>query len=251
MTVLVGVKCKNAVIIGSDSAVSSGIGGLEGAYTVEHPGQKIDIICDQIIVAGTGAKGLGQRFVGLISDAWAERVLISKSPIEVGRMIAERSVKNFATTQAPKNYGALVAFPGKHKAELCEFEYGNLQPELKTDDSWYVSMGVAQTVADTLLGLARETFWKHGPPSREDGIFAAIWVLHLTIAMYPTGVSPPIQMAVLEGKAGKDLTARCLSKDEIGQHEAHVSPLMEYIGKYRETLKMAESSASEAPSPSG
>ncbi len=245
MTVLVGVRCEDAVIIGSDSAVSTVVGN---SYTVEHPARKISIIDDQIIVAGTGSLGLGQRFVGVVSDLWENRHFVSKAPVEIARIISHEALKNFTSTNAPLSYGALVTFPNKQKAELCEFEYPSLQPELKKDDSWYVSMGSGQLVADTLLGVARKTFWRRGPPSREDGIFAAIWVLNLTIEICPSPVSPPIQMAILESRAGKRI-ARYLSGDEISQHESQVSPLMEYFGAYKDNLEKAEVSAPDTPSP--
>ena len=51
-------------------------------------------------------------------------------------------------------YGALVAVPFGRCGELIEFPF-DLQPELKTDENWYVSMGAGQAVADPLLGLDR------------------------------------------------------------------------------------------------
>lgn len=55
-------------------------------------------------------------------------------------------------------FGALLAFPCNHIPHLCEFEVGTLQPELKTNKLWYVSMGSGQTIADPFLALMREVF---------------------------------------------------------------------------------------------
>ena len=248
MTVLVGVKCTDAVIIGSDSALSSAIGD---SLTVEHPGKKIFIIDERIIIAGSGAVGLTQRFTNSVSTLWDAKKLVSKNPIDFSTEISRTVVRDFISTDAPlKDFGGtLVAFPNDHKTELCEFD-PKVQPQLRDHNSWHVSLGYGQLVADTLLGLARKAFWGNGPPRKEDGIFVAIWVLSLTIEMCPVGVSGPIQMAVLEKNTetkGKGLVARNLSDDEISCHESQVTSLIEYLGQYKNNLKEQENVAPQTP----
>ena len=61
-------------------------------------------------------------------------------------------------------YGSLVAFPHNGEFELCEFRTSNFQPEFKTDDIWYVSMGSADH-RRPCLGFIRQAFWNDGVPS--------------------------------------------------------------------------------------
>ena len=250
MTVLVGVKCKDAIIVGSDSAVSAT--DPNNFLTVEHPGKKISIIDNHVIVAGTGSIGFGQRFEDVTTKFWRlESAPQRDTPVnfstELSRLALLDFQRTFAVQQQLLNYGALVAFPLKSKLELCEFEYPRFQPELKTESSWYVSMGGAQPIADALLGFACRVFWPDGPPNKEAGIFAAIWVLSLTIEMFPSGVSAPIQMAVLEKSGTKRPTARYLSKEEIDRHESQIEPLMEYFGRYKDQLRQPVSPPPTSP----
>lgn len=57
MTILVGLLCKEGIVIGADSSATFGSAQFR---TIEQPTDKIEIIDNQIIVAGTGQIGLGQ-----------------------------------------------------------------------------------------------------------------------------------------------------------------------------------------------
>ena len=58
MTVLVGVLCQEGVILGSDSSATFAAGNLN---TIEQSVQKTFVIGNDVILATTGAGGLGQR----------------------------------------------------------------------------------------------------------------------------------------------------------------------------------------------
>ena len=251
MTLVVGVRCTDGVVVGTDSAVTFASGQHE---TIEQPlRQKIDIIQDQIIVAGTGQVGLGQRFVDITEQHWKKKDLQEKSIIDVGRMLAQSAVQDFLGTGVRTvNYGALVAVPCKHKAELIEFALNDFQPEVKTGDIWYASMGSGQPVADPLLGFMRKTFWGDSPPSRQDGVFAVTMVLKLGCEMAPMGVAEPIQIAVLApnpNDKGK-LHAFRLTEEELLEHEGNVKSAIEYFSKYKEILHETPSSKELPPAPS-
>ena len=248
MTLVVGVRCTDGVVVGTDSAVTFGSGQHQ---TIEQPlQQKIDIIQNQIIVAGTGQVGLGQRFVDVTEQHWKNKDLQEKSVIDVGRMLARSAIQDFfATGIKTVNYGALVAVPCKYKAELIEFAVNDFQPEVKTRDIWYASMGSGQLVADPLLGFIRKTFWGDSPPSRQDGVFAVTMVLKLGCEMAPTGVAEPIQIAVLspDPKNKGKLSAFRLTKEELLEHEGNVKSAIEYFSKYRESFHKT-STPKELPS---
>ena len=238
MTLVVGILCTDGVVIGTDSAVTFGTG--QGFHTIEQPlRQKIDIIDERVIVTGTGEVGLGQRFVDIVKKRWAEKDLRTNNIVDVGRRLARPAMEDFASTNvAQGSYGALVALPCGRKAELVEFAVGNFQPEVKTKDNWYASMGSGQLVADPLLGFMRTAFWGDNPPNRQEGIFAATMVLKLGCEMAPEGVEEPIQMAVLSpdrDNKGK-LSARRLEEGELDEHRGNVEDAIKYFGKYRDIL---------------
>lgn len=252
MTLVVGILCTDGVVIGTDSAVTLGTG--DGHATIEQPLQeKISIFRDSVIVAGTGEIGLQQRFNDIMETKTrpntGDRSLKSMRAIDVGMLLSREAVENFTHTYATKGrYGALVALACRNAPTLIEFGLDAFQPELKNKDCWYVSMGSGQSVADPLLGFVRRVFWGDDPPNRQDGVFAATMVLHLGCEMAPSGVSAPIQIAVLEQDKRRNWTADRLGKDKIEGHIANVETAIEYFKDYREALFAEDQTAPEEPS---
>lgn len=236
MTIVVGIRCVTDVIIGTDSAAM--VTAATHQPTIQQSGrQKIEIIQDQVIVAGTGEVGLGQRFVDTVEHSWDNPGFQQASVMDIGRSLSRDAIGDFSQTGAPKNaYGALVAVPCRDAPELIEFAVTNLQPEVKSKGNWYVSMGIGQSIADPLLEFLCTIFWSDELPSRQDGLFAATMVLQLTCSMAPSFVSEPIQIAVLGPNEKNQLSARRLSEDELLEHKQNVNDAMEHFKSYRDVL---------------
>lgn len=236
MTVLVGLWCKDGVVIGTDSAMTFEASAQQ--LTIEQPlHRNIDVIADRIVVAGTGQVGLGQRFVDTASMLWAKKSFQEKSAVDIGRLLAHHAIEDFQSTSVvPGSYGALVAVPRGRRAELIEFSSSGFQPEVKGETNWYVSMGAGQSIADPLLGFIRAAFWKDEPPNRREGLFFATMVLKLACDMAPLGVAAPVQLAVLEPDRKGQLFARILTRDELGEHEDNVESAMAHFRGYRSLL---------------
>lgn len=237
MTVIVGIRCKDGVVIGTDSAMTFGPSAQQP--TIEQPfHEKIAIVSGHIIVAGTGEIGLGQRFTDVAERLWREKAFQGKSAIGIGRLLAKGAVEDFSATQVKQgSYGALVAVPSNRTAELIEFSLSHFQPEIKTQANWYVSMGSGQAVADPLLGFVRSTFWGNEPPSRQEGIFAVTMVLKLACEMAPFGVAEPIQMALLSPQVKGPPSAFKLTEEELLEHMGNVEGAIDHFKKYRGLLR--------------
>lgn len=224
MTSLVGINCKDGVVIGADSATTF----TAGAYpTIEQISDKITIMHDQIIVAGTGSVGLGQRFEAIVEELWNKSEEIKAATvthIQIGVHLSATARHNFSQTgyypqanyrnDAP--YGALVAFPIASKSYLCQFEYGSFQPEFELEKIWYCSMGSAQPITDPFLALIREVFWDDGLPTVKEAVFAATWTLSHAVDVNAGGVNAPVRIAVLED--GADPKARILEDADLEEH---------------------------------
>jgi hypothetical protein len=218
MTSIVGILCKDGVVIGADSSATFANGQFR---TIEQPMEKIEIIGNHVIVVGTGQVGLGQRFCEIVRKAWNEKAF-SSSPVDVGKFLSGTAINDFVQTSAPKGqYGAFVAFPSNHRPQLCEFAVPDFQPELRTENIWYGSMGSAQPITDPFLGLIREVFWSNGMPSLQDGVFATTWTLDYAVKVNPGGVNGPVRIAVLELIKGQS-EARIISDDELGEHRQNI-----------------------------
>lgn len=229
MTVVVGILCRDGVVIGSDSSATFGVGQIR---TIEQQTRKIDIINELFILAGTGQVGLGQRFNHVIKhviDGFKGNLPL---PIEFCRIITHNAINNFQSTGVnPGQYGALLAFAHNNDFFLCEFDQSNLQPELKNDQIWYVSIGSGQLMSDPFLGFIRKIFWKNGMPTINEGIFSAVWTIQHAIDLNPGGINGPISIAILE-RNHEAFHARFLSGEEIQEHVSNVTELERYIGNY-------------------
>lgn len=243
MTAIVGLLCTDGIIIGSDSSVTFIAGRVE---TIEQPIEKISIIDNHIIVAGTGPIGLGQRFERIVNALWSEKKF-NGHYIDCAKLISSETIKDFSSTGAPKGaYGALVAFPVEGKKYLCEFQQSDLQPEFKTKDIWFVSMGSSQPITDTFLAFMRDIFWMNGPPTVADGIFAVLWTLQMAIQINPGGVNGPVRIAVMSKTKGS-LNARLLSDEELAETRQAVDEMKSLMRKLRDSHTQENSTVPHPP----
>ena len=72
MTAIVGIRCKDGVVIGSDSSATFGDGVGRGVIE-QLTSRKIQIVGESVIVAGTGAVGHMQRFSAVIQTLWNQK----------------------------------------------------------------------------------------------------------------------------------------------------------------------------------
>ncbi|HCJ1109590.1 TPA: hypothetical protein NQN63_000189 [Legionella pneumophila] len=233
MTVLVGINCKDGVVIGADSSATSAMGQYP---LIEMQTKKIDIINDKIIVAGTGQVGLGQRFKSIVKNAWDQGVF-KHDHVEVGRQLSQKALTDFGSTQAVKgSFGALVAFCCKKQVHLCEFPSNDFQPEFKeTSRLWYVAMGSGQALAEPFLAFIRDVFWEKEIPSIQDGIFAAYWTLSHTIQLNAGGINGPINIATLRC-INNDFQAKIFEEEELAEHKENISAIKSRLREYRQEI---------------
>lgn len=250
MTAVVGVLCRDGVVVGSDSSATFSIDGPHS--TIEQPTEKIYVIDDRVVVAGTGSVGLGQRFCrvvkGLVAEKGKERMLCNPEPIQIAKAFSKFAQMDFAETGAKLGqYGCLVAFPSSDKPHLCELALADYQPQLFDDRIWYGSLGSTQTISDAFLGFIRGIFWKDGPPTVAGGIFATLWTLQHAIDVNPGGVNAPARIAALAPDRDGKLMARILAEAELEQYRQSIDEAKAYLGRYAMKLE-APQQAHELPS---
>src|SRR2546421_3146108 len=69
MTLIIGVKCKDGVVMGSDSAATF---SAMGQNTIRQDTRKLDILGESVIVGISGYIGLGQRIRAQIQALWTD-----------------------------------------------------------------------------------------------------------------------------------------------------------------------------------
>jgi ATP-dependent protease HslVU (ClpYQ) peptidase subunit len=240
LTAIVGIRCKDGVVIGADSSATFGDGST--LRTIEQPTEhKIEIIDNTIIVAGTGYVGHMQRFDAVVRGLWTSKALVAKSDIEVGKAISSAALKDFDSTHTTQNiqFSALVAYPSKDQAVLCELPGLRMmfQPEIKkVNDLWWTSVGSGQPITDPFLALLRQVFWSDGAPTVQGGIFTALWALKHACDVNPGGIKEPIKIAIMKREAGR-LGSKMLSEDELAEHHSSVREATKHMATFRNILE--------------
>ncbi len=248
MTVLVGVRCSNGVVVGADGSTTFTAGQQK---TIEQPTKKkIVIIRDHVIVACSGYVGHAQRFSHLVERLWDDDSFKNKGSIDIGKMLSREGIQEFQQTYVKDlNLSVLVACSAKQEPLLCELPGTNiLQPEIKDpDDIWYVSVGSGQPIVDPFLGFLRSIFWEKNPPNLRGGIFMTLWALRHACEVNPGGINEPISIAVLERKK-ENFKARLLSEEELKEHRDMVKSATDHMASFQEIL-LGQSGATEVPRP--
>lgn len=258
MTIIVGVRCTDGVVIGADSMATSSAGPQRLIQILSD--DKINIISQKIIIACTGAVGLSQRFYSVVKAAWDPPNKWFQKPCnECIREIARAALKDFDHTgvqrfppaQGGLQFGSLMAAPLDGAAQLIEFSPSDFQPEIKRDHLHFVSMGSGQVLADPFLAFVSRVLWGEKQPDVQMGAFGVYWVLSHTIQYAPGGVGPPIKIAVLKKEKG-DWVARSFEGTELQEPEQHVAEIEKLIASYpKASIEAAKGSPPPVPPKEG
>lgn len=250
MTLIIGIRCTDGIVLGADGAATL---GTTFQPTVVQPMRKLDIIRDSIIVGVSGPAGLGQLFKGEIDKLWQEQKLSGKKPFEAMSILREAMWKHAgpnweATAVVSRTLGAqaaisastgtIMALPVSKLHCLFQFDH-QCSPEQATEDLPFASVGNAQWIADPFLAFLRRIFWKDKSPSLVDGIFATLWALDHAIVTNPGGVANPKQLVILE-KLSRDWKARELQDAELQEHYQAIEEAEKSLANFRDKLRQPE-----------
>lgn len=217
MTLVIGILCKDGVVVASDSEVtlSNEIGGQRA--------KKIFLADSRTIFSGAGDVGMGQTFLEhfkteIHRDQFFEgvelptklkdKILSSLSSVGAPFREAWRNSKNFN-----EGFDSIVAIPHNDTPYLFSIT-ANYHACMATDDIPWFSAGKGSPAADAYLIFIRRLLWGGMRPSLAQGKFAATWTIEYVKQSISGGVGGPIQMAVLSG-GGSTWKAKEISSAEI------------------------------------
>jgi hypothetical protein len=254
MTVVIGLKCSEGVVLGSDGAATLGTMGLR---TIVQPTAKLSLIENKAIFGFSGQVGLSQLYydracatcatiqdVGLpevcrrLRDGFLQDANISFQAAALARQVVGSVASENIASQT------LIALGVQGQPELIQFDY-QCHPEWTTNELPFVSIGSGETIADPFLAWIRYVFWRRRLPTLAEGRFAVYWTLTHAIRTAPGGIGPPIQMATLERKRD-EVTARELSEAELEEHKVAIS---EYENLIRELFGLQKRGPAPPPPP--
>ncbi len=213
MTLIIGIKCSDGIVMGADGAATF---GSLGQQTIRQETKKLDIIENRVIVGTSGPIGLGQRIKSEIQALWTDgrQNLGAQKPAEAMRIVREalwQKHLNLEMQVAQVTAGVIgqqlalqsalsqtvVCLPLNGVSRLIQFDHQGA-PEEAMDTLPFVAIGSGQSIADPFLAFLRRLFWCDCLPTLNDGIFSTLWTLEHAIKTNPGGVSDPKQIIVLE-----------------------------------------------------
>jgi 20S proteasome alpha/beta subunit len=229
VTLLVGILCKDGVVMGSDSAATFGASGI---HTIgQQEVLKVQRLNDHILYSATGAIGVSQLVADKLQRLWAPSDFRSPSnPDEVmnriGREILSVTGAYLQSATWLRALGrddgtsvckSLVAMPVGDKPQLYQFD-ANGAPERTMIGLPFVSLGSGQLIADPFLALLKRLLWKDTEPTLAEGRLAAVWTIDHVNRTNPGGVGGHIQLAILANAGGNEYTTSSLSEADVDEH---------------------------------
>jgi 20S proteasome alpha/beta subunit len=229
LTILVGVRCTDGVVIGADSMVTSSAGA---SPLVQEPiAEKLQLVGSKAILACTGSVGLAQR-VKIIADEMWKKKQFSGAGMKVATTLAGLALQDFGSSHVQKhpqagiNFGALMAMVVENEPYLVEFGSTDFQPEMKQDTLFCVSMGSGQLLADPFLAFVKRVLWKDKMPDVERAKIGVYWALSYTCGLAAGGVGGTLKLGVLK-RQGIDWSASVLADtQEQAQYIASLESLI-------------------------
>ena len=262
MTLIVGIKCKDGIVMGSDGAATL---GTMGQTTIVQPVRKLETISNAIVLGVSGPIGIGQTFKGVIKKLWEEdKFHGKKEPYEAMEILSkslwEHLKPEFQKASIAKSVidnialisticSVLIAIPISKK--LCLFQFNQqCSPEEATGNLPFVSIGSGQKIADPFLAFLRRIFWPNEDelPSLEEGILTVLWTLEHAIRTHPGGVSDPKQIITIKKENNKYKIYEFQEK-ELEEHLEGIYDIEKYLSEYPSKLKGDIDTEGKIPAP--
>ena len=220
MTLIIGVKCENGIVIGADSIATYGT--PTGTPTIEQEiDSKISVEDGDVIVATSGAVGLSQLILDELHGNWNK---IKKRPANRARTdITKHLWSHIGPAMERSNLAQHLLGPAARQSAICasiialplDGMHRLLQfvPQADSEECTLelpmVALGSGQPQADPFLAFVKRIFWNNSAPKTiPEGIFGVLWTLqHVSTVKAGGGVGGKASIAVLE-KARQRLEGR-------------------------------------------
>lgn len=238
MTLIVGILCKDGAVIGADSASTSSSGNQN--ILEFGPVDKIKVVRECVVTAGTGQVGLSQRSTDTLEKLYRNQPP-SGSGLDIARTMCKSMVDDCKSTSLSRiEYGCLTAYAANNNSEIClaEFIYGDFQPEMKTKQAPFGCIGSGQLYADPFLAFLWRVFFKDELPTIRQAILYTTWTLQHAINVNTGGVNGPMRIATLELSERKPVVTKLDEVDGslqegmtmVNDAETHLKKCLDEIG---------------------
>ena len=249
MTVAIGFRCRDGIVLGADSMLTQSIGHLNVGH---HLGIKVQTLTGNQVLAFAGDVGQAGRFRSMCESS-ADLIHEATDPLQYPLTLSGAIIKQFNETgiRDAIDVSTLLSFVFKGECQLCAFE-GSLQPRLLDEHHYYVALGSGKLSADPFLRFLADIFCADGPPSVSEAIWLTTWIIEHVCAVTPGGVAPPVRICVIEREEGGDWGSRTLDTDELGEHHQSIEDAKAALREWRSLLapkRTGETPSSAPPIP--
>lgn len=229
MTLIVGIFCKDGVVLAADSSATFAATGR--ATIGQQEMRKVSRVNDHILFAGTGAVGIGQLISDKVLSLWNDKKLGGeKTPDaimdEIGKQVGTLVGPYLQTGQIQHQLTgdagsslckSVIALPVKQKAYLFNFDF-NGAPERSSIDLPFIALGSGQPIADPFLAFLARIIWGSSQPDVKQGRLAAIWTINHVCRTNPGGVGGSIRLSTLMNQPNAQPQVEEASDNDIQEH---------------------------------
>jgi 20S proteasome alpha/beta subunit len=239
MTLIIGIKCSDGVVLGADGAATLAVMGQPTIR--QQVRNKLQLLDSQTVLGVSGPVGIGQRFAGFLQQVLQQGIQLngqhqplSKVPafvvmqvirdnfwniirpeVEISQKMAQ-SLGNSAMFQTAISTSLVCLLLCDEPALFSFDEKG--APEQATSDLPFVAIGGGQQIADPFLAFIRRIYWPRDLPNVDQGIFATVWALHQAIKTNAGGVGEPIQIVIVRKADGHSWRAEEMPEATWQEH---------------------------------
>lgn len=173
MTLIVGAKCSDGVVLGADGAATLGDPALSQS-TVIQPVSKLKTLQSRMVMGVAGPIGLGQLYVDQVESLWRDNKLgravnLPEAQRRIASAIYQDAGPAVKRGQALALTQSVVALPiggPDGRPELLQCNHIG-EAEAATDDLPFVAIGSGQSIADPFLrsyatsfGVIDPSYWR-------------------------------------------------------------------------------------------
>jgi 20S proteasome alpha/beta subunit len=255
VTLLVGIRCEDGVVVASDSAATYAAGT---AYTIgQQEVPKVHKLSERLVYASSGAIGISQLVISALQKMDKQNFFgKAESPTDA-MAVTSRAIAD-AVKHVHESAGRLVPLVGREEAQmtavckslvaavvkkepsLFQFDYSGAPEEVGTD-LVFVALGSGQPLADPFLALLKRILWKGRRPKLPEGRFVAAWTIrHVSQTVFGL-VGGPIQMASVSCEDG-------VPHVDLADPAEHDVPIQEAEAALRDHI-LAPENAGPPPKP--
>lgn len=240
MTLIIGVHCKDGVVLGADSIRTF------GTLIEQEVSNKIQIDDGDVLIATSGVVGLSQLVKHELRECWheikhQEKISVARNSITHAMLKqidpAFRRARDFKSRF--EGCSSIIALPFDDRQLLLQYDIHANSMEV-TPESPFASIGSGSIQADPFLAFIKRTFWNdQAPENISEGTFGVLWTLdHVSRVNAGLGVGGRSRVAILHKQSNK-WQAEFLSDYHLAEHKEAIIEAEDNLRSFRNRFNPA------------